>query len=251
MKNLFKIIPVLLCMLFMFSSCGKKGYIEINSSELYSTNKAVTAKFEITNHQKEKIENLSIQIEAFDKNNNSLGFATAKYSLPVDPDSVATLSASVNKESKKAVAVSYEYNLNGEKISGKFENSPEATQVAVTEADFNYETREELANALIKDIKRQFMLQKFEAHGYYESDSNSLVIAAYTSKSYNDCIYENSIDSSGYKALAESMATMSKTCLEEFEIHGFSDVQISVGLLSKDERILISATNGTIVENLN
>ncbi len=251
MKSLIKISSVLILILLLLTSCSDNGYIEISSSELYSTDKATVAKFEIKNCEKSEIENLSITVEAFDKSGNSLGELSAVYSLPVEPEAVATLSVAVDEKSEKAVAVTYEYTVNGENKKGSFENVPDATQASITEADFNYETRGELADALIKDIKRQFMLQKFEAHGYYDSENNTLVIAAYTSKSYNECVYENSIDSSGYVALAESIATMSQTCLDEFEFHNFNDVQVSVGLLSSDEEILISATNGLIVENLN
>ena len=44
---------------------------------------------------------------------------------------------------------------------------------------------------------------------------------------------------------------MSKTCLNEFESHNFSDVHVSVGMMSSDDEILISATDGEIVDMFN
>ena len=43
---------------------------------------------------------------------------------------------------------------------------------------------------------------------------------------------------------------MSETCLAEFERYGFKDVQVSVGVMSTDDKIMISATNGEIIDML-
>ncbi len=251
MKRFLKTLPILLLILFALSSCTQSAGIEIFSSELYSNQDSVTAKFEIINNEKEKIEDLNITVESYDKNGTLLSEVTVGYTMYVDPQAIATLGVAVDAQCQKAVAVSYEYVIDGKTKTGEFKTAAEATTASVTTKDTKYETREELAQDLIEDIKRQFMLQKYEAHGYYDSENKSLVIAAYTTKSYSDCAYENSIDPSAYSTLAQAISAMSQTCYDEFKRCGFSDVQSSVGLLSADEKIMISATNGMIVENFN
>lgn len=104
---------------------------------------------------------------------------------------------------------------------------------------------------LIDDIKSKFRADGYNAEGHYDKNKKQLIIAAYFNKSYKSCAALYQIDPTQWQTLAESIASMSKTCLNEFESHNFSDVHVSVGMMSSDDEILISATDGEIVDMFN
>lgn len=234
-----------------FSSCSFNRGISIASCELIKATDNVNGIFKILNSEKSRIDNLSITVKAFDKSRNELGTYEGTYSIYVNPDNEATITVALPKETVSAKAISCTYILDSKKRTEEFESISDAVFPVTTTEKSKFDTREELAEHLIEDIEHQFMLKKFEAHGYYDKENNRVIIASYTTKTYSECQYARSIDPTIYNDLTESIKQMSLTCYEEFQNYNFKDVEVSVGFLSSDEKIMISATNGTIVDNFN
>ncbi len=222
-----------------------------SSCKLLKTADCVKGIFKFVNNEKENAYNLEITVKAFDKNGRELAETEGRYALYIEPDHEATVTVELPAGTVKAQAVSYRYTVSGSEKSGDFEKSVDATYPVTTTADSKIDTREELADKLIDDIEHQFMLEHYEAHGYYDKEKNQVIIAAYATQSYNECYYAYSIDTTVYSTLAKAIEQMSLTCYEEFKKYNFSDVKVSVGFLSSDEQVMISATNGTIVNNFN
>lgn len=253
MKNfiLKAVSLVLICIVILcvFASCSFNSGVKIASCELIETSVGVSGIFKILNCENSTIDNLKITVKGYDENGKETGTFEGKYALYINPDEEATITVALSAECESARAVSYSYSLDGKEKSGEFKADNEATFPTQTTADTKIDTREELAEKLIEDVEHQFMLQKYESHGYYDAEKKQVIIASYAAKTYDECYYAYSVDPNAYDDLAESLARMSLTCYEQFQNHNFKDVQVSVGFLSSDEKIMISATNGTIVDN--
>lgn len=235
--------------LFAFSSCSANNGIEPVSCELIETTDGVNGIFIIHNKEKSTIDNLKITVKAYDQSNKETGTYNGKYVLYVDPDHEATVTVALPDGSKKAIVTEYSYTLGKKEKNGSFDKNNVATFMPTTTADTKIDTRKELADVLIEDIRHQFMLQKYEASGYYDEEKKQVIIASYANKTYDECYYSHSLEPGIYNALAQSIKQMSLTCYEEFQNHNFTDVKVSVGFLSSDKKIMISATNGEIVDN--
>ena len=84
----------------------------------------------------------------------------------------------------------------------------------------------------------------------YDAEKNQLMIATYCDLTLNECIASYRINPDQWDELAQSITTMSQTCVDEFADYGFDDVHVSIGFMSKDEQIVLSATDGEIVDSL-
>ena len=251
-KFIFKISSlILLCavVLSAFSACSFSSGVKISSCELIKTSSGVSGIFKILNCESATVDNLEITVKAFDNNGNETGTYKGIYALYTEPEEEATITVVLSAECESAKAVTYKYTVDGKEKSGEFKENNTATFPEVTTADTKIDTREELAEKLIEDVEHQFMLQQYEAHGYYDKENNQVIIASYAAKTYDECYYAYSLDPTVYDDLEESLKQMSLTCYEEFQSYNFMDVEVSVGFLSSDEKIMISATNGTIVDN--
>ena len=238
----------MLIMLFSFSSCSHGGTVEITSAELTESANGANVKFVVKNNTGETIDKLKITADVFDSEKKT-DTVELSYSLTVGAGDRATLGKSLPSECKKCVATAYCYvSESGETVSGSFSGGNEAVFSQKTEETKNISTRAQLAEVLIDDIKKQFLSQGFSSDGNYDADKKQLVIVSYAKSSYETSlqIYNQSPES--WEATADSIAKMSKTCLAEFERYGFKDVQVSVGVMSTDDKIIISATNGEIVD---
>ncbi|MBQ8784242.1 MAG: hypothetical protein IJZ57_10790 [Clostridia bacterium] len=235
--------------LFSFSSCSLSSGIEVSSCELIKASDGIKGIFTILNNENKTIDELKITVKAFDKNKEEIDSCEAEYALYIDPDHEATITVSLPEETETATAVAYKYTVDGKEKSGEFKENNIAAFPEITTADTKIDTREELAEMLIEDIEHQFMLQQYEAHGYYDKENKQVIIASYATKTYDECYYAYSLDPTIYNDLEKSLEQMSLTCYEEFQNYNFKDVEVSVGFLSSDEKIMISATNGTIVDN--
>ena len=253
MKKIFlKATGLILIFVFtvlMLSACSAKESVEIASCELVKASNGVNGIFTVLSNEKAQIYNLTVTVKAFDENGDFIDSARGDYAMHVDPEHEATVTVSLPQNTKTAQAVSYTYVVDGTEKSGNFAQSKTAVFPSKTTADTKIDTREELAEKLIEDIEHQFMLQHYEAHGYYDEEKNQVIIASYATKTYADCSYAHSVDPTLYNELAKSIQQMSLTCYEEFENYNFKDVKVSIGFLSSDEKIMISATNGEIVDN--
>ncbi len=253
MKNIFlkatSLIFVCVFIVCAFVSCSPQEKLELVSCELIKTSYGVNGIFTVLNNEKAQIYNLTVTVKAYDENGEFIDSAKGEYALHVDPEHEATITVDLPENTESAKAVGYTYVVDGKENNGSFAESPAATFPPQTTADTKIDTREELAEKLIEDVEHQFMLQHYEAHGYYDKEKNQVIIASYATKTYADCSYANSIDPTVYNELAKSIQQMSLTCYEEFENYNFKDVKVSIGFLSSDEKIMISATNGEIVDN--
>ncbi len=248
-KFLIKIFALIIALVTLVSCSENKSGIEIKSCELYKTLNGMNAKFEVINNEPGTIDNLSLEVETYVDSQAKESLA-AEYSLYIESGDTATVTLTLPYECEKAVAVSYSYQTaDGETLSGDFENKATAVmKETTTSAKKEIKTREDLAEVLLEDVKHQFMLQSYEANGYYDNQKKQFVIAAYATQTYADCSYSYSIEPLPFRNLSDSIAQMSQTCYEEFQNYGFADVQVSIGFMSSDEKIMISATNGEIVE---
>ncbi len=244
--SLFLIFAFVVC---LFSGCSAKSGIEITSCELNRTKNGVNGIFTVINNESSKADDLVVTVKAYNKNGDETKTVEGKYSLYVDPGHEATITVELPADTESAQAVSYSYSVDEKEMSGSFAESVTATFPPVTTTDSEINTREELAEMLIEDVEHKFMLQHFEAHGYYDKEKNQVIIASYATNTYDDCKYAYSMDPTVYNELAKSIQQMSLTCYEEFENYNFSDVKVSIGFMSSDEKIMISATNGEIVDN--
>ncbi len=252
MKKFIKAISLILLssvVLFSFSSCSTTDDIEITESRLIETKNGVSAIYKIRNNTDTIISNLTVTVTGYNINSEKTGDFEGSYSHYIEADEEATLTVRLSDDCATAEISAYSYTAGSEEIKGEFIKNATAEFPQKTTADKKIDTREELATKVIEDVEHQFMLQKYEAHGYYDKEKNQVVIASYTTKTYDECYYAYTLDPTVYNALAESIAQMSMTCYEEFQNYNFKDVEVSVGFLSSDEKIMISATNGTIVDN--
>lgn len=244
--SLFLVFAFVVC---LFSGCSAKSGVEITSCELNRTKNGVNGIFTVLNHEKSRIDNLAITVKAYNQGGSEIDEVEGQYSLYVDPEHEATITVALPRNTESAQAVSYSFTIGEKKKSENFAESNTATFPPVTTTDSEINTREELAEMLIEDVEHKFMLQHFEAHGYYDKEKNQVIIASYATSTYDDCKYAYSMDPTVYNELAKSIQQMSLTCYEEFKNYNFSDVEVSIGFLSSDEKIMISATNGEIVDN--
>lgn len=245
------IFLVCLTIILTLASCTSNGGLKLISGELIKTSDGVSGIFKLLNQEKSKADNLEITIKALDKNGNEIGTADGRYAIYVDPGHEATITVILPRGCEKAEAISCRYTVDNNEKSCEFTENNVAVFSVDAPEDEKIDTREELAEKLIEDIEHQFMLQKYEAHGYYDKEKKQVIIASYTNKTYEECEYAHYIEPSAYNALAESIKQMSSTCYEEFKNYKFDDVKVTIGFLSSDEKIMISATNGEIVDNFN
>lgn len=236
--------------LFSLASCSRGGTVEITSAQLTESAGGANVKFVIKNNTGAAIDKLKITADTFD-GENKMGSVEISYSLTVAAGESATLGKAVPSECKRCVVISYSYvNDSGDTVSGSFDGGNEAIFSQKTEESKNISTRAQLAEKLIDDVKSQFLSQGFSADGNYDSDKKQLVIVSYAKSSYETSlqIYNQSPES--WENTADSIAKMSASCLSEFERYGFKDVQVSVGIMSTDDKIILSATNGEIIDML-
>lgn len=251
-NKIIKISAALLSLILLFSlaSCSQGGSIDITGTELTQSANGTNVKFTVRNNTGETIDKLKITVETYDGEKKT-DTVELSYSLTVAAGDSATLGKSLPFECKKCVATDYSYvNDSGDTVSGSFDGGNEAIFSQKTEGKKNISTRAQLAEVMIDDIKKQFLSQGFSSDGNYDSDKKQLVIVSYAKSSYETSLllYKKSPES--WDDMADSIAKMSATCLAEFERYGFKDVQVSVGVMSTDDKIILSATNGEIVDML-
>lgn len=253
MKIIKKIAALFLAaaMLFLASCSGNKAKIEVLGSSLTDAGEDMILKFVIENDENDTISELKIKADVYDEKQNKIDEVEMSYPIKIGSGEKVTLSARCDEGSRSAEITEYSYKKDGKAVSGEFDSAVTAKHEEPTTADKSANTREKLAQLLIDDVKSKFRADGYNAEGHYDTEKNQLIIAAYFNKSYTACAALYKIDPTQWQTLAESIASMSETCLSEFKSHNFSDVHVSVGMMSSDEEILISATDGEIVDMFN
>ena len=253
MKLIKNISVFLLTFALIFLSACSSGHTQIESvgSSVTKAGEDMIVKFIIKNKEKEEITDLKIKADIFDKSGNKVDQVEMNYPVKIGSDEEVTLSARCDENCLSAEATEFSYLKGSKTVTGKFQSGITAQYEEPTTADESINTREKLAEVLIDDIKSKFRTDGYNAEGHYDKENKQLIVAAYFNKNYTSCAALYEINPTQWQTLAQSIASMSETCLDEFKNHNFSDVHVSVGMMSSDEEILISATDGEIVDMFN
>ena len=240
---------ILLMLCFYGCSAGEK--IEITNSEIVSASAAQNIKFTVRNNLKTTLKELTLNAVLLDADGNEIESCRAEYPIEVKSGESATLSIKSEKSFDTAKAVSCSYiDADGGQVTYKFKKEYIAVHEDTTTAEKLIRTRADLAEEIIQDVKFQFLKKKYATDGAYDAEKNQLMIATYCDLTLNECIASYRINPDQWDELAQSITTMSQTCVDEFADYGFDDVHVSIGFMSKDEQIVLSATDGEIVDSL-
>lgn len=244
MKRIISAVIAVIIACLCFSGCGKESLIEPVSGEIIENEKSYTVNFVIANKTGGKIEELSATIITYSNNDNVADEKEVVYPLAVEDGKNATLSLNTEKKCLSAKVTAYSYKTeNGKTVNGKFDNDFVAY---VKKNSTSEKTRERLADDMIREIKNQFLEKGFMATGVYDTEKKELTIVSKYSKDYDVCaaLYEQEPDM--WKSLEDGIVQMSQTCYDEFKDNNFDDVSVNVGVVSNDEELMFSATNGNL-----
>lgn len=247
-----------MCILLVFLillTCGCDSFqkIKITKAEISSAGSQKVIKFTALNNTEKSISEFTLDIVLIDSQGEEIKTMQVSYPIEIGPGQSATLSAQSDDDvvSAKASACRYK-NSAGKEITLTFKNgyiaeyNPESTK----QESGTIKTREEAAEIIIKDVKLQFLKKKYMTDGTYDPEKKQLMIASYCDLTLKECKASYSINTNDWDELSQSIASMSQTCLDEFKSYGFDDVHVSIGFMSKDDQIVISATDGEIVDSL-
>lgn len=248
-KRLLSAVTVLVILCLSFAGCGKQGSISFSSGEIVKGKDNSTVNFVLVNETGKTIESLSVVVRTFSDNNKKEDEKEVVYPIEVENGMKATISMKTKKECVSAKAVSYKYKTsNGAEKSGSF--GDEFTAYVKKASSSSIKTREQLAEKIIRDVNNQFLKGGSLSTGSYDEQKKRLVIVSKYKDKYNTCLsaYEENPDA--WQGLVDGIVSMSKTCHEEFVNNKFDDVSVSVGIISKDEELMFSATDGELIDSL-
>lgn len=231
--------------------CSSKADIEVTGCEIVSAGDAYNVKFTLLNNTDHTIKGLGITVSLMDDSGAETEKAQSSYPIAVSPKGSATLTVKGKKGIAKAKALSYSYTIeNGETVSADFKKDHVAEISEVKTAQNVIKTRAEVADELIQDIKYQFLKKQYLTDGTYDEEKKQLIIASYCDLSLSECKASYRMSPDQWNELSQSISQMSSTCIDEFKSNGFDDVHVSIGFMSNDDQIIISATDGEIVDTL-
>lgn len=245
MKRFISAITAVIFICLCFSSCGKQNLLEPVSGEIIKNEENYIVKFVVANKTGGKIESLSAVITICSGKNTVAEEKEIEYPLAVENGKNATISTTTEKDCTSAKITSYSYKTEkGKTVQGEFEKDCIAYIKSKTS---QVKTRDQVAEDMIREIKSQFLEEGFMATGSYNSEKKQLVIVSKYTESYDVCVelYEREPDM--WESLEDGIVSMSQACYNEFADNGFEDITANVGVVSSDEELLFSATNGTLV----
>lgn len=247
MKRLASVIMIAFVIAFSFSGCSKKR-IDPVKGEIRKNGDKFSVSFTVRNSTGEKIDGLTLKIKTFTESGEEADSGEAAYPIEIEDGAEATLTFSTDKECSSAQAVSYSYKTSGVKtVQGEFSDFKAAVAADKVEDAL---TREALAEEIIRDVRNQFLAKDTYSHGTYDAEKKHLIIVSDYKQSYDVCLALYEKDPDIWKSLTDGIISMSETCLEEFRNNNFDDVSVSIGVMSSDEEIMFSATNGELTESL-
>lgn len=234
---------------FSFSGCGKQDGIEFVSGEIVPSENESAVSFTFLNNTGRTIYSFSAVIRIFTDKDTVCDEQGAVYPIEIENGAKATLTVKTDKECTSAKAVSYSYKTEN-KTEKSGELSDEFTAYIKKDSSSSIMTREQLAEKIIRDVNSQFLKKGSLSTGSYDADKKRLVIVSKYKEKYEACLdsYERNPDM--WTELVDGIIQMSRTCQDEFKSNNFDDVDVSVGIISRDEEIMFSATNGELAETL-
>ena len=247
-----------MCILLVFLillTCGCASFqkIKITNAEISSTGSHKVIKFTAINNTKKSISDFTLDIDLIDSQGEEIKTTQVSYPIEIGPGQGATLSTQSDDDVVSARAAACHYkNSSGKEIDLTFkqlyiaEYNPKDTK----QESGTIKTREEAAEIIIKDVKLQFLKKKYMTDGTYDPEKKQLMIASYCDLTLNECKASFAVNPDEWNELSQSIASMSETCLDEFKSYGFDDVHVSIGFMSKDDKIVISAADGEIIDSL-
>ncbi len=236
--------------LLLLGGCGGKT-LTVTGGEIAAAADGRTVRFTVRNDTGGEVRDLTLTVELLGKDGAVLEQKTAAYPTAVPPAENATVTCKSEQRVSGAQVTAFAYKTEAGKSIEKTLDKPVRAKTAVTTTtDGVIRTRAALAERLIDDVNAQFRKKGYTAQGSYDAEKKQLILASYYGLPAEACRTSYRYDPAPWDTLAESMASMSKTCMEEFQRYGFSDVHTVIGLLSSDEQLLISAADGEITQNL-
>lgn len=235
-------------MCFIFSGCSKKS-VEPVRGEILKTGNGYSVSFIVKNSTGGTVSGLSIKIRTFSEGGKEADSGEAAYPIEISDGAEATLTFETEKKCTSAEAVSCTYkDESGRECTAGFDGTLKAELKEKAVSDVL--TREALAENIIRDIKSRFLAEGTYSYGEYDAEKNHLIIVSRYTQSYDVCLalYEKEPDM--WTSLADGIVSMSETCLEEFRDNNFDDVSVSVGVMSSDEEMMFSATDGQLTDSL-
>ncbi len=241
----FLSVFILLLFLFLFAGCSGKNRIEFYSGEIVYSEKTSLISITVQNKTGEKIKNLSVTALTDDGEKH-----TGKYPIEVEPDGRATLSINgkMNCKSVKVISFSYD-NQKGKTFTGEFgENA--VVKPRVKSDGETVVTRESLAEKIIIRVRDEFLKKRTYSQGQYDPEKKILYVYSQYPEDYDYCYDSYQKDPTAWKSLEDGVVKMSSDYLSEFKNNGFDDVTVSIGVMSSDEKIIVSASNGELIDTL-
>ena len=238
-------------MLVFLCGCAGTEKLSVTNCEIVFSGEEKVSKFTVENNTGKTISNLTVLIKMFDSAGKETDSAEAGYPINVKSGESATVTAKSGRDYDYSKAVSCTYTLEGEaEKTLVFKKEYTARYENKTEGPGSIKTRADVAEEMIQDVKIQFLKKKYMTDGSYDPEKKQLMIASYCDMTLKECKASYQINPDQWDELSQSMASMCQTCVDEFKSYGFDDVHVSLGFMSKDEEIIISATDGEIVDTL-
>lgn len=245
-KKIFSVLIIMALVCSLFYGCNGKKTIESVSGEIIVNDKNCTVSFTVKNNTGKNISSLSGFISVYSKDKIVVKTDEVKYPIEVKNGDNATLT--LNVESCASARLDF-CTFKGENGDEKRVDFKEKFVVYPKEkSEETIKTREEVAEKIIRDVKSHFLAQGSFSEGHYNPDKKSLVIVSTYDMDADTCITLYQKEPDMWKSLEDGIVSMSQSCLDDFKANNFDDVTVNVGVMSKDEELLFSATDGQLVK---
>lgn len=229
--------------------CGKVRKPEITDGEIIAGKGEYSVSFTVSNKTGGTVSGLTVEVKTYGKGGAAADEGEAVYPIDVENGSSATVVFKTDKACESAEAVRYSYrNESGDEIKGEFDGDFRAYVKKATGNDIA--TREQLADEIIREVRDSFLKKGTYSTGSYDSDRKQLVIVSRYEDDYDTCLRAYKENPDAWKPLSDGVVSMSQTYLERFQDENFDDVTVAVGVMSDDEQIMFSATDGSLKESL-
>ncbi len=248
-KRLFCVIASAAMLCLMLCSCGKAEKPEITGGEIAVSGGEYTVSFTVLNKTGGNVSEFTLGVKAFGNGGRQSDEGEASYPIEIKNGASATVVYKTKNECTSATAVWYSYKTDGgSEVKGEFDG--DFTAYLKSETDNSIATREQLAEDIIRNVRDTFLKKGTYSTGSYDSANKHLIIVSRYTDDYDTCAQAYAKNPDAWKELSDGVVSMSESCLETFRNENFDDVNVTVGVMSDDEQIMFSATNGELKESL-
>lgn len=245
-KKIFSVLIIMALMCSLFYGCSSKKTIEPVSGEIKVNDKNCTVSFTVKNNTGKSISSLSGFISAFSKDKTVVKTDEVKYPIEVQNGDNATLTFIVESCAYARLDFCTFKSENGDEKRADFKE--DFVAYPKEKSGETIKTREDVAKKMIRDVKTHFLKQGSFSDGEYNSDKKSLIIVSTYDMNADTCVSLYQKEPDMWKSLEEGIVSMSQTCLDEFKANNFDDVTVNIGVMSNDDELLFSATDGQLVK---